>query len=198
MVDHRVNIHTLDQEPASSLEMNEIGVLQLETSRPLFVDPYRENRTTGSFILIDPATNATVAAGMIREVLEGTGLAQPEETYRSWTHGAALVNVGADRALAAALEQALLAHGCAVVRTRVQDPKVWRVLLDAGLISIVEADSNREPGRDVQLLTSHESRATFATETVTFTSEATLSGSVEQILNSLESLQILKGREKSR
>ncbi len=197
-IDHRVNIHTLEKESASSLEMNEIGVLQLETSRLLFVDPYRENRTTGSFILIDPATNATVAAGMIREVLEGTGLApQPEEIHRSWTHGAALVNVANNPALAAALEQALLAHDCAVVRTRVQEPKVWRALLDAGLISIVEADMDREPDGQVQLLTSRENGASFETDTVTFSGEATVSASVEQILNTLESLQILKGREKS-
>ena len=46
--------------------MNEIGVAVIETSRPLMVDPYRENHITGSFILIDPATNATVGAGMVR------------------------------------------------------------------------------------------------------------------------------------
>ena len=45
--------------------MNEIGVVHLESARPLMFDPYSANRTTGSFILIDPLTNATVAAGMV-------------------------------------------------------------------------------------------------------------------------------------
>src|SRR3954451_4939906 len=46
--------------------MNKIAVVHVDTARPLVFDPYETNRTTGSFILIDPATNATVAAGLIR------------------------------------------------------------------------------------------------------------------------------------
>jgi sulfate adenylyltransferase large subunit len=64
-IEHRVNINTLEREIAAELHMNAIGVVRLETSRPLAFDPYIFNRTTGSFILIDPATNATVAAGLI-------------------------------------------------------------------------------------------------------------------------------------
>src|SRR6202030_3045395 len=64
-VKHRVNVTTLEHEPADRLEMNAIGVLRIETSRPIYFDSYSENRATGSFILLDPATNATVGAGMI-------------------------------------------------------------------------------------------------------------------------------------
>ncbi len=64
-VQHAININTQQHEPAHTLEMNAIGVADIETSRPLCFDPYQENRATGSFILVDPATNATVAAGMI-------------------------------------------------------------------------------------------------------------------------------------
>jgi sulfate adenylyltransferase large subunit len=64
-VTHRVNVATLTNEPASSLAMNEIGVVRIATARPLFFDPYSANRGTGSFILIDRETNATAAAGMI-------------------------------------------------------------------------------------------------------------------------------------
>ncbi len=64
-VRHRVNIKTLEHEPADSLEMNGIGVLRIETSRPIYFDAYAQNRATGSLILIDPETNATVGAGMI-------------------------------------------------------------------------------------------------------------------------------------
>jgi hypothetical protein len=49
--------------------MNGIALLHLETNNPLFIDSYRQSRATGSFILIDPLTNATVAAGMIGEDL---------------------------------------------------------------------------------------------------------------------------------
>lgn len=64
-IQHAVNINTQQHEPAQSLEMNAIGVVDIETARPLCFDPYQENRVTGSFILVDPATNATIAAGMI-------------------------------------------------------------------------------------------------------------------------------------
>ena len=47
-------MQTLDPEPASTLELNSIGVVEVETTRPLFLDPYAANRHTGSFILIDP------------------------------------------------------------------------------------------------------------------------------------------------
>ncbi len=65
-IEYRININTLAHESARSLEMNEIAVVHVDTARPLVFDSYETNRTTGSFILIDPATNATVAAGLIR------------------------------------------------------------------------------------------------------------------------------------
>jgi sulfate adenylyltransferase large subunit len=64
-IEHRVDINTLAQERATQLEMNAIGVVEIELSRAICFDRYSENRITGSFILIDPATNATVAAGLI-------------------------------------------------------------------------------------------------------------------------------------
>jgi sulfate adenylyltransferase subunit 1 len=63
----RWNVETQDREPASApLEMNDIGRVSLALAQPVFADRYDENRATGSFILIDEATNDTVAAGMIR------------------------------------------------------------------------------------------------------------------------------------
>jgi sulfate adenylyltransferase large subunit len=64
---HCVNINTLIQEQATQLRMNEIGSVEFEANVPLFFDPYSSNRTTGSFILIDALSNATVGAGMIQE-----------------------------------------------------------------------------------------------------------------------------------
>jgi bifunctional enzyme CysN/CysC len=58
-------VNTLHAEPVTALSMNEIGVVRVSTARPVFFDPYRENRGTGAFVLIDRQTNATAAAGMI-------------------------------------------------------------------------------------------------------------------------------------
>ena len=63
---YRLDITTLHRdETATSLSLNEIGRVRLRTTQPLFFDEYRRSRETGSFILIDEATNATVGAGMI-------------------------------------------------------------------------------------------------------------------------------------
>ena len=65
-VQYRLDVNSLHRdESAHSLSLNEIGRVRLRTTVPLFYDEYRRNRTTGSFILIDEATNNTVAAGLI-------------------------------------------------------------------------------------------------------------------------------------
>jgi bifunctional enzyme CysN/CysC len=66
-INYRIDVDTMHREPADTLRLNEIGRVQLTTTEPLFFDAYRINRMTGSFILIDPFTNTTVAAGMIRD-----------------------------------------------------------------------------------------------------------------------------------
>jgi bifunctional enzyme CysN/CysC len=63
---HLVDIETFKPLAAKTLALNDIGLCNLALSEPIAFDPYEENRTTGSFILIDRFTNATVAAGMIR------------------------------------------------------------------------------------------------------------------------------------
>jgi bifunctional enzyme CysN/CysC len=63
---YRIDVNTLHRDPgAGALGLNDIGRVVLRTTAPLFADTYRRNRTTGSFVLIDEATNATVGAGMI-------------------------------------------------------------------------------------------------------------------------------------
>ena len=69
-VEYRVNVNTLHAESVRGLAMNEVGVVRLATARPIFFDPYRENRGAGAFILIDRQTNATAAAGMIISATE--------------------------------------------------------------------------------------------------------------------------------
>ena len=63
---HRLEINTLEPDPtAGALALNEIGRVNLRTTTPLCYDPYIRNRTTGSFILVEEGSNATVAAGLI-------------------------------------------------------------------------------------------------------------------------------------
>jgi bifunctional enzyme CysN/CysC len=61
----RLDVNELTLQAADVLEANDIGVVHLSMATPLAVDPYRRERITGSFVLIDEATNATVAAGMV-------------------------------------------------------------------------------------------------------------------------------------
>lgn len=60
-----VNVENLTRQEATTLELNDIGRIVLTSRQPLFFDPYAKNRHTGNFILVDPETNHTVAAGML-------------------------------------------------------------------------------------------------------------------------------------
>ena len=65
-IEDRINVSTFEPEPdAPELALNDIGEIRLKTSKPLIFDGYATNRLTGSFILIEQGTNATVAAGML-------------------------------------------------------------------------------------------------------------------------------------
>jgi len=79
---YRVDINTLEHGPATKLDLNEIAAVDVKSTLPLFVDPYRENRHTGSFILIDPLTNATVAAGIIERAISQGHLARPHTAHK--------------------------------------------------------------------------------------------------------------------
>ncbi|MCB1938954.1 MAG: sulfate adenylyltransferase, partial [Rhodocyclaceae bacterium] len=64
-IDYRLDINSLEHESVATLAMNDIARLTLKLAQPLFADPYRENRATGAFIIIDESTNNTVGAGMM-------------------------------------------------------------------------------------------------------------------------------------
>ncbi|MCP3866820.1 MAG: sulfate adenylyltransferase subunit CysN [Gammaproteobacteria bacterium] len=65
-IQYKIDVNTLHREATDHFDLNEIGRVTIKTARPIFFDNYRANHGTGSFILIDPLTNHTVAAGMIR------------------------------------------------------------------------------------------------------------------------------------
>lgn len=90
---YRINVDTLQREEVNDLKLNEIGRVKLKTSQSLFFDPYQINQKTGSFIIIDPTSNVTVAAGMIRagstaskkvHVAETKDLVSPNVTWEPW------------------------------------------------------------------------------------------------------------------
>ncbi len=62
---HKIDVNTLDQHAAKTLQLNEVGYGNFSTSQPIAFDPYRQSRDMGGFVLIDRSTNATVGAGMI-------------------------------------------------------------------------------------------------------------------------------------
>ena len=66
---YRVNVNSYERQPADTLSLNDIATCNISLDRPIAFDPYQANRTTGSFILIDPDTNATAGAGMIEFAL---------------------------------------------------------------------------------------------------------------------------------
>jgi len=77
-IEGRINMNTFDREEApGELKMNDIGVIRVKTAKPLVYDGYATNRLTGSFILIEQGTNATVAAGMFYPPTEAV---KPEYT----------------------------------------------------------------------------------------------------------------------
>ncbi len=77
---YEIDVNTLHRTDATQLDFNEIGRVVFSLSGPIFCDPYHDNRENGGFVLIDPATNRTVGAGMVRaDVSAGT---VPSEEHR--------------------------------------------------------------------------------------------------------------------
>ncbi len=127
---HRVNVNTFEEQPAAQLNINDIASVEFEAHVPLFFDPYGSNRTTGSFILIDAISNATVGAGMIqadlsdRQGQEELELASPDsmqkpvsaqERYKRHGHNPATFLLENQSALASRLERAFFDQGFEVL-----------------------------------------------------------------------------------
>ncbi|MEZ5827721.1 MAG: sulfate adenylyltransferase subunit CysN [Hyphomicrobiales bacterium] len=78
---YKLNVDNLDHVAGKTLELNEVGLCNLSMARPLVFDSYGENSDTGSFILIDRFTNATVAAGMVEFGLRRATNVQWQEMF---------------------------------------------------------------------------------------------------------------------
>jgi sulfate adenylyltransferase subunit 1 len=152
-VRHRVNIRTLQHEAADRLEMNAIGVLRIETSRPIYFDAYLQNRATGSLILIDPETNATVGAGMIlapviveRDRLKAAALdlkherVTPVERIVRYRHAGETISLGDRKAVAWLVERRLFDRGCSVAVVERASAETLAALEHAGVLVLLVSD----------------------------------------------------------
>ena len=126
-IQHRVDVNTLTEQPATGLAMNGIALVEIEVNSPLFFDSYIHSRATGSFILIDPLSNATVGAGMIRDDLSqqpgnrassgvrifefDQGAVSQQERFERHGHLPAIFLLQGLRSHAKALERALFEKG---------------------------------------------------------------------------------------
>ena len=82
-LDYRLDVNTLHRDKsATALKLNELGRVTLRTQVPLLLDEYARNAATGSFILIDPDTNVTVAAGMVRDTVPAASRSASPNTVR--------------------------------------------------------------------------------------------------------------------
>src|SRR5882757_899159 len=188
---HRVNLERSANEPAAALEMNGIGVAEIETRRPIAIERYSDNRTLGAFVLIDAETNATVGAGMIREVLNDAEDAinptrvTPLERASRWGHAGVVLRLNAPVAVAHALERALLQGGAFVVRPPDDDPTTPGVLANAGALVLVAEESSNSVS--LRIGNSHAE----------FVPRAGVGEAVANLLNLLRQAKVLQG-ERSR
>ncbi|KDF01137.1 adenylyltransferase [Mycolicibacterium aromaticivorans JS19b1 = JCM 16368] len=125
-LDYRLDVNTLHRDKsATALKLNELGRVTLRTQVPLLLDEYSRNAATGSFILIDPDTNVTVAAGMVRDTAPTAARSSSPNTVRHQslvdsadrlTKGRTLWFTGLSgsgkSSVAVLVEQKLLEHGC--------------------------------------------------------------------------------------
>ncbi len=142
---HRVDIHSLAQVPANQLHLNEIGFVLVESQRALFCDSYGRNRQTGSFILIDPISNDTLAAGMISgpETLAPVGPVTAEDREARIGHRPYLILLpNADASTAEEVERTLFDRGYLVYRT--DDLHDGQAAADAGLVALVFGEGASE------------------------------------------------------
>ena len=167
-VRHRVDVNTLEQSAASTLELNEIARCEITLERAVVADDYRSHHGTGSFIIVDRLTNATVAAGMIiddgsqNEIdLDGSLISTSDvdasaRAVRLGQSAAAIVISGSDaeirQTLLFSLEKVLFERGRAAVafdQSQLGDLKaqvagVAALFNQAGLISLIESDASVE------------------------------------------------------
>jgi sulfate adenylyltransferase large subunit len=165
----RLDVNTMDRLPASQLGLNDIGTVEFEATRNFSFDLYTQNRNSGSFILIDPLTNATVGAGMITEslgdpkhglhaddlhsahvlapvetasILHGGAAVDLRERAHRFGHSPAAILLGKWSKLAASLERVLFDAGYQAVTVHERaTADIVRSLYAAGVIALYSSQT---------------------------------------------------------
>ena len=137
-IKYKVDVNTLEKSNIEKFKLNEIGRVVITTTKPLFFDPYKKNKQTGSFILIDPVTHNTVAVGMIidklgsnnlpsritdvdkEKIAKGEALIKPEEYVQKYNQKGETIWItglhgSGKNELAFSLEKKLFDNGATVV-----------------------------------------------------------------------------------
>jgi sulfate adenylyltransferase large subunit len=135
---HRVDIHTYAEAHASQLELNEIGVVEFESAQPLFFDPYIDNRATGAFIIIDPETNSTAGAAMLRGAVEAEFReVRDADRVARYGHQSRVIRLGGRPVLAKRLERRIFDRGGFAVVLDHASVEALSALSAAGAVAIL-------------------------------------------------------------
>ena len=165
---YRIDTNTLEHVPAETQQLNEISRVRISAAQALYLDSYEQNRTTGSFILIDPLSNATVAAGMVvadQPVDEQnlSSLSRIDRAAREAHNGhraQAIVLAGTSRdaqsLFGRALETRLFHRGVQVLVVDGDSARgdlaalvaTTRLLLSAGIVAIIDLPLDSRAERD--------------------------------------------------
>jgi sulfate adenylyltransferase large subunit len=147
LIHHRIDVNTLEHHDANVLQLNEIGLCAVSVNAPVVFDPYKQNKATGSFIIIDRLTNVTVGAGMITGIHDDENN-QPvtiEERSARFSQTASAINLTGEKAVEIAylLERKLFDNGHAVTVLELSDASLINAIKNAGLLALcVNAETN--------------------------------------------------------
>ena len=177
-IQYRLNVETFERRAAATLNFNDIGLVDIEAIQPLTADIYSTNRVTGSFVLIDPVTNLTAAAGMIREIKGEansvlTNAVSAADRVARWGHSGVHIHITGPAIFADTAERALFLRGAFVVRPERPSRETIEDLATAGALVVTHNIS------DIQTVTVGDKHATMA--------------NVDDLLHFLEAQYILTG-----
>ncbi|MFT6153446.1 MAG: sulfate adenylyltransferase large subunit [Crocinitomicaceae bacterium] len=156
-VHHRIDVNTMEKFDADDLKLNEIGLCEVTLNKTVAFDPYKKNRASGAFIIIDRLTNVTVGAGMIVGAADDTNsdqltaVSSKEKADRFDQKAASIVLTGSNKhVLAGAIDRKLFALGKSAALVSKDDignnnpEDIALIIKQAGLIAICTFEAKGE------------------------------------------------------
>ena len=136
---YKVDVNTMEQSMTENLQLNEIGRAVFMTNKPLFFDPYKQNKSCGAFILIDPITNNTCAVGMIIDQVDASDLASTitKEDCERARKGESLVSTEERTKALGQQGRLFVVSGTDIAPVRELSRILERRLFDTGHIAVV-------------------------------------------------------------